>query len=215
MERFNTHQIESGANEPDKDEHGVVDIEERNWLPRHSKGDKHAFEQLLTAYRGFVMTFLWRYGVELCHRDDLFQEIFLRIHQAASSYRPSKPLRPWIVTIVLNAVRNHRRDQYRKRSFLVRLADDRQQQSLGDHKAGADQMLDQRSTILWLENRIRDLPVRQRESLVLSTMKGLRIKDIARVMGMPENTVKTHLRRARLALAEDLSRREAVEEGHE
>ena len=54
----------------------VVDLEERNWLPRHSRGETQAFEQLLTAYRDFVTTFLWRYGVERQHQDDLFQEIF-------------------------------------------------------------------------------------------------------------------------------------------
>ena len=52
------------------------------------------------------------------------------------------------------------------------------------------------------------LPELQREILVLSTLKGLRMKDIAMVMALPENTVKTHLRRARLALAESLARRE-------
>lgn len=72
-------------------------------------------------------------------------------------------------------------------------------------------MLEQKSTVLWLEGRIKNLPERQREVLVLSTMKGLSMKDIARVMAVPENTVKTHLRRARLALAEDLDRRESVE----
>jgi DNA-directed RNA polymerase specialized sigma24 family protein len=34
------------------------------------------------------------------------------------------------------------------------------------------------------------------------------MKDIAKVMALPENTVKTHLRRARLALAESLAKRE-------
>ena len=71
-------------------------------------------------------------------------------------------------------------------------------------------MLEQQNTVRWLEGRISNLPDKQRETLVLSTMKGLRMKDIARVMGLPENTVKTHLRRARLALAEDLGRREAL-----
>ena len=71
-------------------------------------------------------------------------------------------------------------------------------------------MLEQQNTVRWLEGRIRELPDKQRETLVLSTMKGLRMKDIARVMGLPENTVKTHLRRARLALAQDLGRREAL-----
>lgn len=191
-------------------ESGVVDLEERNWLPRHSRGDSRAFGQLMSAYRGFVLTFLWRYGIDRTDRDDLFQDVFLRIHQAASSYQPSKPLRPWIVSIVLNTVRNHRRDQFRKSRFLSHLFTDSKHRILRDQNQGADQMLEQQNTVRWLEGRIRELPDKQRETLVLSTMKGLRMKDIARVMGLPENTVKTHLRRARLALAQDLGRREAL-----
>ena len=52
------------------------------------------------------------------------------------------------------------------------------------------------------------VPDRQREVLVLSTMKGLRMREIAIILAVPENTVKTHLRRARLALAETLVQRE-------
>lgn len=74
--------------------------------------------------------------------------------------------------------------------------------------SGPDERLEQRSTVNWLERRIATLPERQREVLVLSTIKGLRMKDIAGVLALPENTVKTHLRRARLALAESLALRE-------
>lgn len=189
----------------------VVDIEERDWLPRHVRGDTEAFEQLMSAYRGFVLTLLWRYGVDHESRDDLFQEIFLRIHQAAASYRPSQALRPWLVTITLNTLRNHRRNQYRQSRFLSRLYNKANHDTSSERNPGADQMLEQKSTVLWLESRIKNLPERQREVLVLSTMKGLSMKDIARVMALPVNTVKTHLRRARLALAEDLDRRESVE----
>jgi len=189
----------------------VVDIEERNWLPRHVRGDTEAFEQLMTAYRGFVLTILWRYGVDHESRDDLFQEIFLKIHQAAASYRPSQALRPWLVTITLNTLRNHRRNQYRKSRFLSSLFIKAKHEKTSGQNPGADQMLEQKSTVNWLESRIKNLPERQREVLVLSTMKGLSMKDIARVMALPVNTVKTHLRRARLALAEDLDRRDSVE----
>ena len=201
MNRANTIPIETE----------IVDIEERNWLPRHVGGDALAFEQLMSAYRGFVLTFLWRYGVDQSDRDDLFQEIFLRIHKAAPRYRPNQSLRPWIVTIVLNTVRNHRRDQFRKSRFLSHLFVATKHLNPAEQNSGADQMLDQQSNVRWLENRITKLPDRQRETLVLSTMKGLRMRDIAKVMGCPVNTVKTHLRRTRLALAEDLSRREALE----
>jgi len=180
----------------------VLDLEERNWLPRHCRGDARAFGKLLNAYRTLVFTFLQRYGVTRDQRDDLFQEVFLKIHLAASSYRPSKPLRPWIVTIVLNTVRNARRKQGRERWLAARAA-----QMRPDCAPPSDRVVNDRDTVEWLEGRIGELPAVQREVLVLSTLKGLRLQDIAAVMQMPENTIKTHLRRARVKLAGQLALR--------
>jgi RNA polymerase sigma-70 factor (ECF subfamily) len=73
---------------------------------------------------------------------------------------------------------------------------------------GTDEQLEQQTTLGWLEARIATLSERQREVLVLSTVKGLRMQEIANLLRLPENTVKTHLRRARLALAEDLAARD-------
>ena len=192
-------QVPSGAE--------VLDIEERNWLPRHCRGDGEAFGKLMDAYRVLVFTFLKRYGVRPASRDDLFQEIFLKIHLGASSYRSTRPLRSWIITIVLNTVRNFRRDQFRRKQLeqhapVLAL----------DHEPGADQVAEGQTTLNWLESRIACLPPVQREVLTLSTLKGLRMKELAEVLQIPENTVKTHLRRARLALAEDLATRRLQEE---
>jgi RNA polymerase sigma-70 factor (ECF subfamily) len=203
----------------DAPHHGVLDFNERNWLPRHCRGDERAFNELLQSYRTFVNNYLYRYGVEARHRDDLFQDIFLKILQSAPRYRPSEPLRPWVVSIVLNTVRNFRRDRGRRKHAMTRLKSQSGQYSAANPSSdaaarqrqgpGPDEQVDHQSTVLWLERRITTLPERQREVLVLSTLKGLRMKDIARVMALPENTVKTHLRRARLALAEGLAQREA------
>ena len=180
----------------------VVDLEERNWLPRHCRGDVSAFAELMGAYRTLVFTFLQRYGVRADERDDLFQEIFLKIHLAADSYQPSQPLRPWIVTIVLNTVRNARRKQGRAFWLAARA---------GEMKPGTapatDRVVNDRATVEWLEGRIGQLPAVQREVLVLSTLKGLRMQDVAAVMQLPENTIKTHLRRARVNLAGQLAAR--------
>ena len=210
---------ERQSTQPDADEHtaGVLDLNERNWLPRHCRGDEQAFEQLLLAYRNFVYNFLYRYGIEKHDRDDLFQDIFLKVHLSAPRYRPSEPLRPWLVSIVLNTVRNFRRDRGRRKHFMTHLKaltsnHPAQTPDWQAHQPGLDEQVEQQSTVMWLERRITTLPERQREVLVLSTLKGLRMKDIAKVMALPENTVKTHLRRARLALAESLADRENLRE---
>ncbi|HMB58824.1 MAG TPA: RNA polymerase sigma factor [Xanthomonadales bacterium] len=196
----------------DKPPSGVIDLNERNWLPRHCRGEAGAFEELVNAYRTLVFTFLFRYGIAQQHRDDLFQEIFLKVHQSAHRYRASEPLRPWLISIVLNSVRNFRRDHGRRKHFMKQLtavsqAANPESQSL-PHQTAADDVTEQQSTVQWLEQRIGTLPERQREILILSTIKGLRMHEIAHLLAMPESTVKTHLRRARLSLAESLARRE-------
>lgn len=200
---------------------GVVDVEERHWLPRHARGEAGAFDELLRTYRSLVLTLLVRWGIGPDHRDDVFQDVFLKIHLAAATYRPSEPLRPWLVSIVLNTVRNFRRDSARRRRHMSeapthnRDTTSRTGDGLPDPLAAMpssdpqpDDSLDRTATLAWLEHRIAELPEAQRDVLVLATVRGLRMKEIAGVLDLPENTVKTHLRRARLALAEALAGRD-------
>jgi RNA polymerase sigma-70 factor (ECF subfamily) len=163
---------------------GVLDLNERNWLPRYCRGDERAFDELLLAYRNLVNNFIYRYGIECRHRDDLFQEIFLKILRSAPSYRPSEPLRPWVVSIVLNTVRNFRRDRGRRKHAMTRLKavtdnPTTNEVAMQRQRPGLDEALHQQSTVIWLERRITKLPEQQREVLVLSTLRGLRMKDIA------------------------------------
>ena len=63
----------------------VVNLDERNWLPRHCRGDGQAFAELVNAYQSPVYGYLVRCGVPPAARDDVFQEIFVKIHLAAAS----------------------------------------------------------------------------------------------------------------------------------
>src|SRR5687768_12742063 len=85
----------------------VVMLEERRLLSRHLEGDQQAFTELVRAYRSPVYGYLVRCGVAESARDDLFQEVFLKIHGAAKSYTPERDLKPWLFTIVANTVRSH------------------------------------------------------------------------------------------------------------
>lgn len=176
-------------------------------LARHLAGDDDAFADLVQRYRAPVFSYLVRSGVAPDDRDDLFQEIFIRVHRAAASYDPSRPLHPWLFTIVANTVRSHLRRQ-RVRS-LVGSAEE-----VGEPAAchpAADRVAAGRQTMEWLERQIRRLPAARREVLILACVEHLPLKQVAGVLGLPLGTVKTHLRRARLSLAEELARRDAPE----
>jgi len=185
----------------------VVDLEERNWLARHLRGDTQAFRLLLRAYQRPVYSYLLRCGLSKEERDDLFQEIFLKIHTGAGLYSPSRPLKPWIFTIAVNTVRNMLRKQARKD---LSLSDG--DISVSDPLPLPENQLETEHTVEWLQTALAELPLSQRETLLLCAVDDLRQKDIADVQGIPLNTVKTNLRRARLTCAKARARYEQTDD---
>lgn len=194
------------ASEAPEERRDVVDLEERTWLARHRRGDASAFPALMAAYRRPVYSYLVRSGVADADRDDVFQAIFLKIHAASGSYDPARPLAPWLFTIVANSVRNHFRD--RPRAYGLASVDD-DPPDPPDPSPGPEQIASARQTLAWLEGALTSLPPAQREVLLLVAIVGLRQQDVAQALDLPLNTVKTHLRRARLALAARLAERNA------
>jgi RNA polymerase sigma-70 factor (ECF subfamily) len=178
----------------------VVNLDERQWLARHCRGDREAFTALMNAYQAPVYGYLVRCGVPPASRDDVFQEIFVKIHLAAASYQPSRPLRPWLFTIAANSVRNHFRDESRHR-----VAGDTQAGNTPSGNHGPRELAEIQETVAWLEGALPTLPLAQREVLLLGSIAGLRLQDIATVLGIPLNTVKTLIRRARASLARALT----------
>ncbi len=186
----------------------VVDLEELQWLPRHARGDRDAFPTLMEAYRAPVWSYLARCGVSLQLREDLFQDIFLKVHQSAPSYRASWPLRPWVFTIAANTLRNHVRDQQRYRQVFAtdELPD------AADPQPRTDQSAVIAETKAWLDKAIMQLPFSQREVLVLVTLESLPLKEVAAILKVSQNTVKTRLRRARLKLTDMFAAHEGTEQ---
>lgn len=180
--------------------------EARDPLLRHRDGDPEAFAALVADYRRPVYSYLIRCGVAVSDRDDLFQAVFLKIHRSAPQYRAELPSHPCIFTIVANEVRSYLRRR-RVRELVFAGAAEREPV---DPAPDGERAAQARETVAWLEGEVRRLPLPQREVLVLVSLEGRPLSEVAQALGLPLNTVKTHLRRARLALSEKLARRHAV-----
>ncbi len=188
--------------EEDK-ETGVNGSNRQVLLKRHANGDTAAFPELVEIYRSKVYAYLVRCGVDDGTRDDLFQEIFIKIHRAASTFNPEKPLNPWIFTIVANTVRAHYR-KHRVRKLVY-------QDEIPETKDTAPDSFDfvaARETADWLEIELQKLPFSQRETLLLNATGNMDQKTISTVLDTPLSTVKTNLRRARATLAKAFIRKE-------
>ena len=199
-------QTPRGRREPDRGVH-IVRPDERQWLLRHLEGDGEAFAELVADYRAPVYSYLSRCGIEREDRDDLFQEIFIKIHRAAGSYDPERPLHPWIFTIVSNTVRSHLRKR-RVRQLIFGDAGDKAEvaEAVADPAPDGERRTAARETAAFVQRELSRLRLVQREVVLLACVEKMPLKDIAAVLRVPVNTVKTHLRRARLALASALAR---------
>ncbi len=171
-------------------------------LVRHRAGEPDAFAELLAAYRAPVFGYLARCGVAPAERDDLFQEIFLKIHRGASSYDAARPLKSWLFTVVANAVRSH----FRRAVVPQVPIESEGPQALADLAPAADRAYAAREDAALLERALAVLPLAQREVVLLTCIEGMDQNEVAKALGIPVNTVKTHLRRGRLALARELAR---------
>lgn len=172
-------------------------------LLAHRDGDALAFAKLLEMYRRPVYGYLVHSGVADADRDDLFQDVFIKIHRASHQFQEGRALHPWLFTVVANTVRSYLRKQRLRRLFFAEpTASDPT-----DPAPDSESAVSAKQSAAWLSKAIESLPVTQRQVLMLASIESLPLRDVATALGLPLNTVKTHLRRARLRLAESLARR--------
>jgi RNA polymerase sigma-70 factor (ECF subfamily) len=181
-------------------------LDQRMLLKRHADGDSEAFAELVAEFRGPVYGYLLRTGMDAATCDDLFQEIFLKIHRSAHTHQPDRPLKPWIFTVAANTVRSY----FRKKKIPVVPEEHAPLEGLPDDELDSGQaVVEAKETAAWLEENLRKLPTMQRQVVILCCIEHMAQKDVAEVLELPVNTVKTHLRRARITLARSLARRKA------
>ncbi len=183
----------------------VISLDERRLLLRHREGDQDAFRELVELYRSPIYGYLVRCGISRAECDDLFQESFSKIHRASASYDPERPLTPWIFTIVANTVRSH----FRKSRVESALEGSELPKDTST-RSESHEFAEARETVQWLEAQLAKLPLGQREVVILCCIENMDQKEVAEALEMPLSTVKTNLRRARLALAEALVRRKKL-----
>ena len=127
----------------------------------------------------------------------------MRVHTAAGRYEPSRPLDPWIFTIAANAARNHLRDRATRVRAIGEATDATDMAEVADNGAGVERRVASEQMLEWLDRAITALPLPQREVLLLSAIEGLSHEAVAEALDLTVGAVKTRLRRARLALAQE------------
>ena len=179
---------------------------------RYQKGDVRAFELLLSRHRKPVFNFVLRYVGDPAHAEDLMQETFLRVIKGADAYQRQAKFTTWLYTIARNlCVDASRRGKHRRAQSLdapMNRDEGADSQTLLDVIADRQPAIDRKVIGKELHGRmqtaIQNLSEDQREVFLMREFLDMPFKDIADVVGCPENTVKSRMRYALEKLREEL-----------
>ncbi len=171
------------------------------WMLAWQRGDAAAFERIVEAYSGVVYALLTRFLGPREGRDDLVQEVFLRVLRARDRYNPTARFTTWLYRIVFNLAVNTT-ERTREHASLEVAAPDGERQRLllevVDESAPApDAELARADLVAAVRAAIAALPESQRMALVLAKYHELPYSEIAEVLGSSEKAVKSLVHRAR------------------
>lgn len=156
------------------------------------RGDPLALRRFVVTYQRSVFAFLSRSLGGGPHIEDLAQEVFLRAHRALPRFEPAGPARlsTWLLTIARSVAMDARK---RRRLRVVPL-----KESMEAADAATPETERRRREIARaFERAAAQLSAEQRDVFVLAQFHGLSMAEIGDMLGIPDNTVRTRLFRAR------------------
>jgi RNA polymerase sigma-70 factor, ECF subfamily len=174
-----------------------------------ARGDTGAMERLLMRAQESA----YRYSVMVCGRtsetEDVMQDALLSTYRHASRIREPDAFRTWLFRTVRHACLLSRRRKAGEPARVVSLDDQEGQghsegEGLASRGESPEQAVHTRRERERVRRAIAQLPPAQREVVVLRDLEGLSTREVAKVVRISEDNVKTRLHRARVALRDIL-----------
>ena len=156
-------------------------------MARYVAGDGQAFEELFQRYEKRAYVFFLRRTGSPDRSQDLYQELFLRIHRARDRYDPSRPFTPWFFQIANRLLVDDHRRAFRSREVPI---EDREPRSAG---AWSEEVLANREQA---EQLLGELSPEERYVVLSAKVEGIGYQELAEHLGKSADAVKKMASRA-------------------
>jgi len=160
-------------------------------LQRVRSKDKKAFEELYNQYVGYATRTAIAITRSSTLASDAVQETFIRVYFNIDKFKPGHPFEPWLYRILINECM-----RLMKRGTRVMYVDD--YSDIGHNISHEDDHLFEKYEELY--RAIESLDDKIRIPIVLKYLKGFREADIAEILQLNVNTVKSRLLKGRQKL---------------
>ena len=173
---------------------------ERDLIERARQRDESAFGELVAAYTPPLYRIVRRMVIDTMESESIVQETFWRFWEALPRYSADRPLLPYLAAIASNLAR----DRYRRESRLSDTDLDSVLEEWDTTDLDLDQRVDQKKVLKRLAEAVEALPFAYRTVISLRYDAGMSYEEIAKTLSLPLNTVRTHLRRAKQILRQQI-----------
>jgi len=169
---------------------------------RCRQGDAAAWRQLIRRCSPLVYRVALRMLKNQADAEDAAQEVFMKIHKSFDTFDATRPLAPWVSRVTYTTCLQRLRSAAARH---VATAPETFERAADDHQRGPEaDAADQEAGEL-LAKAMDLLSAQDRALLDMRYREGLADAELAEATGMPVNTVKTRLFRARKALRRRLA----------
>ena len=167
------------------------------------RGDKKAFNLLVTKYQNKVANLVSRYVKNHSDVPDIVQEAFIKAYRALPNFRGESAFYTWLYRIAVNCAKNHMVASGRKPPGSDVEIEDAEIYDSGDalrENASPEKLLLTKEIKKVVFNTIEQLPDDLRTAINLRELEGLSYEEIATIMDCPVGTVRSRIFRAREAV---------------
>lgn len=174
-------------------------------VARWQDGEAGAFEALVVRHQGAVYRLLRRMLGSREEAEDVAQEAFLNLHRHGHRFRGEARFSTFVYRVAANAALNRRRTLGRRRARERQLAQERAPRSdLPTAPRDPEDAASGAEVQAQVQRALLELPPDLRLASILHDIEGVPYSEIARILCIPEGTVKSRIHRARKALRDRL-----------
>lgn len=169
---------------------------DRDILIHARAGDLEAFEYILSFYEKAIYNYCLRILKNPHNAKDVTQETFIKVYTNRKFIDPEKNIKTWIFTIATNTAYDFLRGEKRKNEISL--------DGANETIISFETYYPQEGVVSDVDMALEQINQKYKKALLLFYQQGFQYQEIAEILDMPVNTVKTHISRGKEQLKDKL-----------
>lgn len=173
---------------------------EEGLLKRIAEGEKEIFGELVLRHQDFIFNVVSKYVRIEEEARDLTQDVFLKAYENIEKFRGESKVSSWLYRIAYNLSMNWSERRAGRETQL----DDELAETIAEPPSLAEEIFEREEQLARITEILSELPEKYRAVISLYYFEDRSYQEISEALGLPINTVKIHLLRAKERLREKL-----------